>query len=614
MNKFITEIIQIIKKQKPSKIKLSKIKTRLCKKHKLKKIPTDIEILLSTPIKELPKIKKYLLTKPTRTISGVAICAIMTKPFKCPHVKKGIGPCIMCPGGPSSVFGDVPQSYTGKEPATRRAIRNNYDPYLQVMNRLEQHIVQGHTPDKLELIIMGGTFPSFPKKYQEDFIKYAFKAMNDFSKLFFNKSKLNFIKFKQFFELPGDIYSKERTKRIQKKLLKLKTKTTLNKFQSKALKVLETKFPNRLEKAKPFQKGYQTCLIREQLRNEKSNIRCVSLVIETRPDYATLKEANQMLKLGCTKVELGVQTIYNDVLKKIKRGHTVEDSIKATKILKDLGFKINYHMMLGLPNVNKKKDLFALSALFNYEDFQPDMLKLYPCMVLKGTKLYNLYKKKKYKPLTTKQAANLIAEFKAIVPEFCRIMRVQRDIPTFMTEAGVDKTNLRQYIEQLMKKNKKKCKCIRCREPKLKKISKSVKLLERQYIASDGNEFFISVEDVKNGFILGFCRLRFPSKTLKKLSNGSEKGFGKAKLLQKEITQDSALIRELHVYGEAAQIGKKGRIQHKGIGKALIQKAEETAKTYYKKKMVVIAGIGAKEYFKKLGYKKEGPYMVKSLK
>jgi len=563
MKQFINEIIEIIKTKKPSKLQLSKIKTKLSKKYKLKKIPTDIEILLNTPVKDIPKIKKYILTKPTRTISGVAICAIMTKPLKCPHVKKGIGPCIMCPGGPDSVFGDVPQSYTGKEPATRRAIRNNYDPYLQVMNRLEQHIVQGHIPDKLELIIMGGTFPSFPKKYQEYFITYAFKAMNNFSKLFFNKKGFDFIRFKEFFELPGDIYNEKRTKSIQKKLLKTKGKSNLKK---------------------------------EQLKNEKSNIRCVSLVIETRPDYAKLKNANEMLKLGCTKVELGVQTIYDDVLKKIKRGHKVDDSIKATKILKNLGFKINYHMMLGLPGVNRKKDLFALQALFAYEEFQPDMLKLYPCMVLKGTKLYKLWKKKKYKPLTTKKAAELISDFKKTVPEYCRIMRVQRDIPTFMTEAGVDKTNLRQYIEELMKKKKIKCRCIRCREPKLKEPSKKIKILERHYIASGGNEFFISAEDIKNDLILGFCRLRFPSQSLRK-----------------EITEDSAIIRELHVYGEAAQIGKKGKIQHKGIGKALIQRAEQKAQMYFRSKMVVIAGIGAKEYFKKLGYKKEGPYMVKNL-
>jgi len=206
--KYFKELISTIKKEKPSKEKLSKIKIVLCKKHKLKNIPTDIEVLLNTPKKDIEKIKKYLITKPTRSISGVAVVAIMSKPHKCPH-----GKCAICPGGLNSEFGNVPQSYTGKEPATRRAIRNNYDPYLQVMNRLEQYIVQGHVPEKVELIVMGGTFPSLPKQYQKNFTKYAFKAMNDFSRLFFKKNQLDLNKFKDFFELPADITNKERVKK-----------------------------------------------------------------------------------------------------------------------------------------------------------------------------------------------------------------------------------------------------------------------------------------------------------------------------------------------------------------------------------------------------------------
>ena len=622
---YLDELVGLIKSKKPSKITLSKIKVRLCKKHKLKKIPTDIEVLLNVSVKDLVKVKKYLLSKPTRTISGVAVCAIMTKPYPCPHAKKGVGPCLMCPGGPDSVFGSVPQSYTGKEPATRRAIRNNYDPYLQVMNRLEQYTVQGHIPDKLELIIMGGTFISFPKGYRDNYVMYAFKAMNDFSSLFFKKGKLDLVKFKEFFELPGDIYDNDRMKRVHKRLLFIKNINGKGLSSEKYNKELINEIVSNLES----NKKYNTRLInekinkklinklisnnkisinklinnkktisleKEQLRNETSSIRCVSLVIETRPDYAKLKQANEMLRLGCTKVELGVQTIYNDVLDKIKRGHTVEDSIEATMILKDLGFKINYHMMLGLPGVNRKRDIVSLESLFGFEEFQPDMLKLYPCMVLKGTKLYELWKNKKYKPLTTKQAALLIAEFKSIVPEFCRIMRVQRDIPTFMTESGVDKTNLRQYVQEIMKEKKLKCRCIRCREPKLQKVSKKVGIIEMHYHASGGNEFFISAEDVKNDIILGFCRLRFPHS-----------------FLRKEITTESALIRELHVYGEAVQIGGKGKIQHKGIGKKLVEKAEEMAKMYFKDKIVVISGVGVREYFKKLGYNQEGPYMVKKL-
>ena len=561
---FFEEVIRIIKKQKPDKNQLSRIKTRLCSKYRLGYIPTDIEILLNAPIKDIPKIRKCLLSKPTRTISGVAVAAIMTKPLPCPHVRKGIGPCIMCPGGPSSAFGNVPQSYTGKEPATRRAIRNLYDPYLQVMNRLEQYIVQGHSPDKIELIVMGGTFPSFQKKYQEDFVKYAIKAMNDFGRLFFNeKNELNILKFKQFFELPGDIHNEERIKRIQKKLLAIKNKRNL---------LLEN----------------------IQKQNETSSIRNVALCIETRPDYAKLKQANEMLRLGCTRVELGVQTVYDDVLKIIKRGHTTKDSIEATAVLKDLGFKVSYHIMPGLPGVNKKQDLLSFQTLFAEPAFRPDMLKIYPCMVLKGTKLYRLWKKGKYMPLTAKKAAELIVEFKKMVPEWVRISRVQRDIPTSMTEAGVEMTNLRQYVEELMKKKKAKCNCIRCREPKQRKISKRIGIKMVHYEASNGNEFFISAEDAKHNIILGFCRLRFPKR-----------------FLRKEINEDTALIRELHVYGEAAAIGKKGVIQHKGIGKKLLGTAEETAKNYYKNKIVVISGIGAREYYRKLGYKREGNYMVK---
>jgi elongator complex protein 3 len=551
------ELIETIIKKKPSKRQLNTLKNKLCKKYKIKQPPTDIQILLHATPEQADKLK--LITKPTRTISGVAVVALMSYPFSCPH-----GKCLMCPGGPASIYGDVPQSYTGKEPATMRALRNKFDPYFQVMNRLEHYIVMGQSPEKVELIIMGGTFPSFNKKYQENFVKNCFKAMNDFSNLFYKKNKFNFTKFKKFFELPGDVKDPVRAKHIHAKFKKLKQKN------KKSLKS-------------------------EQKRNEKSNIRCVGLTLETRPDYAKLKQANEMLNLGCTRVELGVQSVYEKALKKIQRGHTVKDTIESIKILKDLGFKINAHYMLGLPGITKKQDLEGLKELFTNQNFKPDMLKIYPCMVVEGTKLYNLWKKKKYKPLTTKQAADLIAQAKKFIPKYVRIMRVQRDIPTYMTAAGVDRTNLRQYIEKILKKKKMKCKCIRCREiGRAKKTSKpTIKIMH--YSASEGTEFFISAEDKYNN-LYGFCRLRFPDQ-----------------LLRKEIKGNPVLIRELHVYGPAAEIGKKGKIQHKGLGKALLQRAENIAKTYHKNKIVIISGVGVREYYKKLKYKLEGPYMVKKL-
>ena len=561
---YFKEIIGILKKKKLSKQEISNLKTRLCRKYKID-IPTDIKILLSADAKDR-KLLKHLITKPTRTISGVAVCAIMTKPIKCPH-----GKCSICPGGPGSVFGDMPQSYTGKEPAARRAIRNNFDPYLQVINRLEQYIMTGHVPDKLELIIMGGTFPSFKKTYQNYFVKYALKAMNDFSKMFFRNDNLNLKKFKKFFEMPGNFQDDKRVRRIQKNLMKLKNKTTLEK---------------------------------EQKTNENSKIRCVGLTIETRPDYAKLEHANYMLKLGATRVELGVQTVYDDILEKIERGHTVRDSIDATKTLKNLGFKINYHMMLGLPGSDKKKDINSFKKIFSDQSFRPDMLKIYPCMVLKGTKIYKWWKNKKYTPITTGKAVEIITKIKSFVPPYVRIMRVQRDIPTYLTEAGVDRNNLRQYVEKELKEKGIKCNCIRCREvghklikDNIKLDSKNIKLKILEYDASNGKEFFISYEDVKNNALIGFCRLRFPSQSLRK-----------------EITEKSALIRELHVFGSAISIGKKGDIQHAGYGKKLLKKAEDISRKNKKNKIVVISGIGVRNYYRKLGYKKQGPYMVKNLK
>jgi len=539
------ELIENIKKKKFSARQLSALKRELCKKYNVVKPPTNFEILLHAQEKDLPKVQSKLMTKPVRTISGVSPIAIMTQPFKCPH-----GKCLMCPGGPDSVFGDVPQSYTGKEPATMRGIRNKFDAYLQVFNRLEQYVVLGHAIDKIELIIMGGTFPSFPKKYQDEFVTYSLKAMNDFSQLFFAKKKFNIKKFKKFFYLPGPVGDPLRTKKIHEKLLKLKKKTRLE---------------------------------REQKKNENANVRCVALCIETRPDYSMKKHIDQMLRLGTTRVELGVQSTDNKILKKINRGHKVEDSIQATQLLKDAFLKVGYHLMPGLPGSNLVKDKKMFKEVFSNQNFKPDALKIYPCMVTPGTKLHESYLKKKFKPMDTEKAAKLISEIKGFIPKYCRVMRVQRDIPTYQTAAGVNLTNLRQLIHQ---KYKPKCECIRCREPGRKNISwKDVKLLTEKYLASGGVEYFISVEDIKNNLLLGFCRLRI---------------------------NKNAGIRELHVYGQAAKLGEKGNIQHRGLGKKLVLAAEALAELHDKKKIFVISGIGVREYYKKLGYKKEGSYMVKA--
>jgi len=555
-------IKEIIRNKIKDTSELLKLRNDLTKKHKPKEIPSLIKIFLNANENERKILSKIIKVKPTRSISGVIPVAIMTKPYRCTNKER----CIYCPGGLNSAFGNVPQSYTGNEPASMRAIRNNYDPYLQVFNRLEHYVILNHAIDKVELIIMGGNFNSLPKKYKEEFVKYSFKALNDFSKLFFNKGDFNYSKFIDFFELKKEFKDPLRTKLIQDRLKRLKG----------------------------------TCeLKREQAKNENSKIRCVALCLENRPDYCKKKDIGEMLKLGCTRVEIGVQSIYNDVLKKVKRGHKVEDTIKAIRDLKDCGFKVSIHYMPGLPGVNKKRDLEGMKQLFKNENFKPDMLKIYPCMVSKGTKLHDLYKKKQFNPLTTEEAAELIVKFKRYIPVYCRVQRVQRDIASKFLEAGVNITNLRQYIHDNYNFN---CNCIRCREighalnkDKNLKLGK-IKILVKRYNASKGGEFFISAEDIKNNIIYGYCRLRFPFQ-----------------ILRGEIRKNSSLIRELHVYSSAISMGKtsKSSFQHRGLGKLLLKKAEEISKEHEKDKIIVISGVGAREYFKKLGYEREGPYMVK---
>ncbi len=561
---------KIIEEVVRSKIKkredIEKLKRSIARENHLPRMPTNIELLNFAERlysgEELKRLKRILLTKPSRSLSGVTPVAIMTYPFPCPH-----GKCAYCPGGPDSFFGKTPQSYTGKEPAARRAARANYNPYLQVMNRLEQYIVLGHEPEKVELIIMGGTFPSFKKEYQEFFIKKSFQAMNDFSDMFFNNKGFNTKKFQKFFELPAK-FSDERTKRIQEKLLKIGERTT----------TLED----------------------EQRRNETSNIRVVAMCIETRPDYSREAHINEMLKLGTTRVELGVQSLYNDILKKVKRGHGVKEVVEATQLLKDSFLKVGYHMMPGLPGSNEEKDVAMFKKLFEDERFKPDALKIYPLMVFRGTEIYECWKRGEFKPLTTKEATEEIIKIKQHIPKYCRIMRVQRDIPTKFSEAGVDITNLRQHIHEEMERRGLKCNCIRCREPRGRKIDfENVRLKRMDYRASGGYEVFLSYEDEKNDLLLGFIRLRIPNKPFRR-----------------EISEKTAGIREVHVYGRAVPIGKKLKegVQHRGFGRKLLEEAERIAlEEFDKREMLIISGIGVREYYRKFGYKRKGVYMSKDI-
>jgi elongator complex protein 3 len=510
----------------PTPDDLHRVKTKVAAKHQLTQIPSNAEIITALKPKEKTKLLPVLRRKATRTISGVTVIAVMTKPQPCPQPE----PCAYCPGGPAQ---GVPQSYTGHEPAALRGSQNSYNPYMQVQSRIHQLTSIGHRVDKVELIIMGGTFPATPPEYQTWFIQRCLDALT-------GKASAN------------------------------------------------------LEEA--------------QAQAETSRIRNVSITVETRPDWCKEPHVDAMLDMGVTRVEIGVQNPSDAIYRLAGRSHTVADVTEATRIAKDAGLKIVYHLMPGMPGSNPTKDLEAFRRVFMDPVFKPDMIKIYPCLVIAGTKAHSWYREGAYTPYTTKEAAELIAKVKKTLPPWVRVMRVQRDIPAGLIVAGVDKSNLRQLVQQKLAEHGDKCACIRCREvghrltvDKVTPNADKVKILAVPYTASEGKEIFISAEDPRNNVLIGYLRLRIPS----------------AKAHRPEIRAvPSAIVRELHVYGPLVPVGKHlaRAWQHKGYGSMLLSEAERVAhEAYDSKKLLVISALGTKQYYMRFGYERDGVYVSKKL-
>jgi len=350
-------------------------------------------------------------------------------------------------------------------------------------------------------------------------------------------------------------------------------------------------------------------LAQAQKLNESAVHRCIGLTLETRPDLITVEEIKRMRQLGCTRVELGVQTIFEPILKLNKRGHTVKQIANATKLLKKAGFKITYHLMPNLPGSTPAKDLKIFKELFHNPDFQPDQLKIYPCVVTKNSELYRWHRQGRFKPYSDNQLEKLLIEIKKAVPRYVRIIRLIRDIPSGSIIAGNKITNLRQIIQQKTVRTKMACHCIRCRQAtKAPKNSGSVKLFIKKYRASDGVEYFLSLEDKSQKTLYAFLRLRI-QKTLEPIQNDDLLKFNKT---FPEL-KNAAIIRELHTYGELISIGSKHEaVQHIGLGKKLMTEAEKICKKNELKKIAVIAGIGVRKYYEKLGYRLENTYMIKN--
>ena len=548
MRQAILEIIKNIDRIKTSE-DLSVFKRELSKKYSFSiLLNSDILREYFLLIKE-GKINKNWLEKygdfflsllkkrAIRTLSGIAPVAVLTKPYPCP------GKCAYCPQKP-----DVPVSYLPNEPAVMRAIRLKFNPYLQTVYRLKALENNGHEPSKIELIVIGGTWSYLPTKYKYWYILNCFKAANDYQKI------------------KKDIKIEKSEKPVNpKRVIKNSYKQSLGLDEMKKL------------------------LKQEQKKNEKSLYGIIGLTLETRPDYLTEKELLEMRELGCTRVEIGVQAIDDEILKLNRRGHNVEAINQATKKLKQFGFKVTYHFMPALPGSSPEKDIEMFKDLYSDQRFQPDQIKFYPTTVVKDSLLYTWWKKGKYKPYTNKELEHVIIECKKMVPTYTRIIRLIRDIPGESIEAGNKITNLRQII----KDKGISCNCIRCREAKNKIISeKNIKLNILQYPASEGLEYFISFDSLDNKTLYGFCRLRidFSSKVA------------------------PAIIRELHVYGQLVPVGGKTKIQHRGLGKKLMAEAEKIAQKNKAEKIAVISGVGVRGYYKKLGYRLKNNYMMKIIK
>lgn len=343
-----------------------------------------------------------------------------------------------------------------------------------------------------------------------------------------------------------------------------------------------------------------------QLRNEKARHRCVGLTIETRPDYGYEREADEMLRLGATRVELGVQSLYEDVLERVRRGHGVREVVESTRILRDSGFKIAYHIMLGLPGSDPDRDIEMVRELFENPDFRPDMLKIYPTEVVEGTLLYNWWLEGKYKPYTDEEAVEVISEMYRYIPRYVRVMRIRRDIPVDDIVAGTRMSNLREYVEEKCLEKGIKINEVRFREVGLQMWKygrfpedRHTRITRLTYEASGGVEEFLAVEDTVNDILIGLLRMRIPSE----------------KAHRREVDSKTAIIRELHIYGPELPVGKHGfSWQHRGWGSKLLGEAERIAvEEYDVKKVLVLSGVGAREYYRKHGYYRPltSPYMHK---
>ncbi|CAK6445761.1 unnamed protein product [Pipistrellus nathusii] len=525
-------IKQLIEAHEQGKdIDLNKLKTKTAAKYGLSAQPRLVDIIAAVPPQYRKVLVPKLKAKPIRTASGIAVVAVMCKPHRCPHISFTGNICVYCPGGPDSDFEYSTQSYTGYEPTSMRAIRARYDPYIQTRHRIEQLKQLGHSVDKVEFIVMGGTFMALPEEYRDYFIRNLHDALS----------------------------------------------------------------------------GHTSNNIYEAVKySERSLTKCIGITIETRPDYCMKRHLSDMLTYGCTRLEIGVQSVYEDVARDTNRGHTVKAVCESFHLAKDSGFKVVAHMMPDLPNVGLERDIAQFIEFFENPAFRPDGLKLYPTLVIRGTGLYELWKSGRYKSYSPSDLIELVARILALVPPWTRVYRVQRDIPMPLVSSGVEHGNLRELAFARMKDLGIQCRDVRTREVGIQEIHHKVRpyqveLVRRDYVANGGWETFLSYEDPDQDILIGLLRLR----------KCSEETF------RFELVGGVSIVRELHVYGSVVPVSSRDptKFQHQGFGMLLMEEAERIAREEHGSgKIAVISGVGTRNYYRKIGYRLQGPYMVKTLK
>jgi elongator complex protein 3 len=456
--------------------------------------------------------------KPVRTLSGVTTVTVLTAPYPCP------GKCIFCP-----TEDQMPKSYLPDEPGARRGLQHGFDPFAQTTSRMQALHAVGHPTEKIELLVLGGTFSSYRRDYQEWFIQRCFDAMNE-----------------------GD--------------------------------------PS-------------TTLEEAQCRNETAVHRNVGLVIETRPDKITPAELAWLRRLGVTKVQIGAQSLDNEILEKNCRGHTTEETLRACQLLRQAGFKILLHWMPNLLGSTLDRDRIDFARL--WQDYCPDELKIYPCQLLKNTQLFEFWQRGEYHPYQEKELVDLIASIKPSIPRYCRVNRVVRDIPSDNVVAGSKRTSLRQDVQEELVRRGERCHCIRCREVRSLQVTPDLLLLEDLVYHPQGAvEHFLSFV-TPDDHLVGYIRLCLPERDITFTSEPD---------LYKDLA-DAALVREVHVYGQSLPVGveKTGAAQHAGLGTRLLEEAEKIARTSGYKQIAVIAAIGTRAYYRQRGYDRGVYYMTKSL-